>query len=205
MHYLQKAFDQGKLCFVGKTEHIGTSQGFSQLKNKLWAKDWVVYSKKPFGGPQHLLDYLGRYTHRVAIANHRIINVEKGKVSFTYRDRKNNDTLKVMNLQADEFIRRFLLHVLPDDFMRIRHFGFLANRSKNKLLSRCRQLLGLSPQITKPSKKTPQELILELTGFDLNKCPCCEKGTMKIIAQIPKYSGSCFNDVPGQPKLKDSS
>ena len=156
------------------------------LKNRLWAQNWVVYSKPPFAGPQQVLDYLGRYTHRVAISNHRIVEVKNGKVTFHYRDRKHNDTVKLMTLEADEFIRRFLLHILPNGFMRIRHFGFLANRRKSKDLSRCRQFLGLSPQVPEPSKKTNQELMLELTGIDVNRCPCCKKGTMKLIVGIPQ-------------------
>jgi len=218
MHYFEKAFEKGELIFPGNTEPLGTQKGFKDLKKRLWAKDWVVYSKKPFGGPEQVLDYLGRYTHRVAISNHRIINVENGKparhrsrsgeaggVSFQYRDRKDNDTIKVMTLEADEFIRRFLLHVLPDGFMRIRHFGFLANRSKKKDLGRCRELLGLSPELPQPSKKTTQQLMLELTGIDLTKCPFCKKGTMKVIGEIPEFSGGFLNAAFSEPKKKDSS
>ena len=132
------------MIFSGNTESLGTSDGFSYLKNQLWKKDWVVFSKPPFAGPEQVLDYLGRYTHRVAISNHRIVNAEEDKVTFKYRDRKDNDTLKEMRLEANEFIRRFLLHVLPEGFMRIRHFGFLANRSKREDLSKCRMRLNLS-------------------------------------------------------------
>jgi len=218
MHYFEKAFEKGELIFPGKTERLGTQKGFKDLKNQLWAKNWVVYSKKPFGGPEQVLDYLGRYTHRVAISNHRIINVENGKparhrsrsgeaggVTFQYRDRKDNDTVKVMPLEAGEFIRRFLLHVLPDGFMRIRHFGFLANRSKKKDLGRCRELLGLSPELPKPSKKTTQQLMLELTGIDVTRCPFCKNGTMKVIGKIPEVSGGFFNAYFSAPKIKDTS
>ena len=122
-----------------------------------------------------------------------------------YRDRKDNDTIKVMPLEPDEFIRRFLLHVLPDGFMRIRHFGFLANRSKKKDLGRCRELLGLCPELPKPSEKTTQQLMLELTGIDVTKCPLCKKGTMKVIAQLPKFSATSLNALFNQPQIKDSS
>src|SRR5207247_7213530 len=105
-------------------------------------KSWVVYAKKPFGSPQTVLDYLGRYTHRVALSNNRILALENGQVTFSYRDRRDKDRLKSMALDAEEFTRRFLLHVLPDGFMRIRHFGFLANRTKKHALSQCRKLLG---------------------------------------------------------------
>lgn len=203
--YLQKAFEKAELMFPGKTEPLGTPDGFKDLKNRLWAQNWVVYSKPPFAGPEKVLDYLGRYTHRVAISNHRIVEVENGGVTFHYRDRKHNDTVKLMTLEADEFIRRFLLHVLPNGFMRIRHFGFLANRRKGKDLSRCRQLLGLSPQVPEPSKKTNQELMLELTGIAINRCPCCGKGTMRIITELPKPLPVPFNVLPHQPLIWDSS
>jgi hypothetical protein len=205
MHYFERAFEKGELIFPGNTGPLGTQKGFKDLKNQLWAKNWVVYSKEPFGGPEQVLDYLGRYTHRVAISNHRIIAFENGKVTFQYRDRKNNDMINVMTLEADEFIRRFLLHVLPDGFMRIRHFGFLANRCKKQDLSRSRQLLGLSPDLPKPSKKTTQELMLQLTGIDVTRCPFCKKGTMKVVAKIPEVSGGFFNPSIMEPKIKDNS
>jgi hypothetical protein len=204
MDYLKKAFKKGELSFPGNTEPHGTEQGFSQLINQLWENKWVVYSGEPFGSPQQALDYMGRYTHRVAISNHRIVSVENGKVSFTYRDRKDNDKLKIMTLDADEFIRRFLLHVLPDDFMRIRYYGFLSNRCKKKNLSKCRQLLRLSP-LPEPAEKTNQEMMLELTGIDINKCPCCGKGTMKVIGEIPKFSDTSLHDLLSEPQLNDSS
>jgi len=123
----------------------------------------------------------------------------------TYRDRKDDDKVKIMTLDADEFIRRFLLHVLPDGFMSIRHFGFLANPWKKQNLSRCRELLGLSPRLPEPSKKTNRELMLELTGIDVNKCPCSNKGTMRIIAELPKLSDVPFNVLLNQPQIQDSS
>ena len=148
--------------------------------------EWVVYAKKPFASPQQVLDYLGRYTHRVALSNDRILCVKDGQVTFTYRDRKDKDRLKTMTLPAQEFIRRFLLHVLPDGFMRIRHFGFLANRAKKRALPQCRKLLGLNPALPEIPKKSPQDLMLELTGIDISRCPRCKQGTMVIVAELPK-------------------
>ena len=148
--------------------------------------DWVVYAKEPFASPQQVLDYLGRYTHRVAISNNRILCVKDGEVTFTYRDRKDKDRLKTMTLPAQEFIRRFLLHVLPEGFVRVRHFGFLANRTKKHALPQCRKLLGLNPALPEIPKKSPQELMLELTGIDISRCPNCKKGTMVIVAELPK-------------------
>jgi len=110
-----------------------------------------------------------------------------------------------MTLEAEEFIRRFLLHVLPEGFMRIRHFGFLANRCKKEKLGRCRQLLGLLPELPKPGKKTTQELMLQLTGIDVTRCPFCKKGTMKVAGKIPEFSASFFNASLVEPKIKDTS
>src|SRR5712671_5240611 len=123
---------------------ISDPLAFKVLFNALRKKPWIVYAKKPFGSPVHVLDYLGRYTHRVALSNERILSAHNGKITFSYRDRKNHDRKKTMTLDAHEFIRRFLLHVIPKGFVRVRHFGFLANRSKS-LLSKCRQLLDLGP------------------------------------------------------------
>ena len=205
IHYLEKAFENGELIFPGNTKHLGISEGFSCLKKQLWEKDWVVYSKKPFAGPEQVLDYIGRYTHRVAISNHRIITVENGRVSFHYRDRKDKDSLKIMTLDADEFIRRFLLHVLPPKFMRIRYFGFLANRLKKQNLKRCRELLGLSPQLSESIEKTTQELMLQLTGIDLNMCPRCQKGSMIVISELLPFSKITSNVFYRQPGIHDSS
>jgi hypothetical protein len=203
--YLQQAFRDGQLRFPGKTAGFGTQDGFGRLINRLWKKDWVVYSKRPFAGPEQALDYLGRYTHRVAISNHRIVDVKDGKVSFRYRDRKNGNQVKIMTLEAQEFIRRFLLHVLPDGFMRIRHFGLLANRYKKKNLSRCRQLLNLSPKRHELSKKTTRELMLELTGIDLDRCPRCGKGTMRVIAKWDRLPHILAKGYQPQPQILDSS
>ncbi|MCL4552973.1 MAG: IS91 family transposase [Candidatus Marsarchaeota archaeon] len=202
IHLLEQAYAKGEIILHGATRHLANRKGFSRLLKKLWEKDWIVYSKKPFAGPQQVLDYLGRYTHRVAISNNRIIDIDNGRVAFTYKDRKDNDSRKLMTLEADEFIRRFLLHILPDRFMRIRHFGFLANRSKKQNLSLCRQLLGLSPEIPKPPVKTVCELMLELTGSDPTKCPQCARGTMIVIRTFPELQAPEFNHLP---RVYDSS
>jgi hypothetical protein len=151
-------------------------------------KSWIVYAKQPFGSPQTVLDYLGRYTHRVALSNDRILKIENGEITLSYRDRKDGDRKKTMALEAQEFIRRFLLHILPDGFMRIRHFGFLANRSKKQTLAQCRKLLGLAlPSCPNPSAK---DLLLKLTAIDLSRCPSCQKGTMTTIGELPPISSS---------------
>jgi hypothetical protein len=147
-------------------------------------KGWVVYAKKPFGSPQTVLDYLGRYTHRVALSNDRILKVDNGKVTLSYRYRRDGDRKKSMTLDAQEFIGRFLLHVLPDGFMRIRHFGFLANRSKKHALPQCRKLLGVNPALPEIPKQSTHDLMLELTGIDLSRCPRCHNGTMIVVAEL---------------------
>ena len=162
----------------------------SQELKALGKKNWVVYAKKPFGSPQTVLDYLGRYTHRVALSNNRILNVQNGQVTFSYRDRRDKDRLKSMPLDAEEFIRRFLLHVLPDGFMRVRHFGFLANRTKKHALPQCRKLLGLNPALPQIPKRSAQELLHEITGIDLSRCPRCQKGTMIVVGELPRISCS---------------
>jgi hypothetical protein len=164
----------------------GRIETTSERVQALREKNWVVYAKRPFGSPQTVLDYLGRYTHRVALSNDRILSAQNGQVTFTYRDRKDKDRLKSMTLDAQEFIRRFLLHVLPDGFMRIRHFGFLANRAKKHALPQCRKLLGLSAALPEFSKKSAHDLLLELTGIDLSRCPRCQKGTLIVIGELPK-------------------
>jgi hypothetical protein len=203
---LKQAFAKDDIIFPGAIQHLKTQEEFLKLLKQLWEKDWVVYSKKPFAGPQQVLDYLGRYTHRVAISNNRIIGIDNGQVSFTYKDRKNNDSRKVMTLKADEFIRRFLLHVLPDRFMRIRHFGFLANRSKKHNLGLCRQLLGLSPELPEVAKKTSRELMFDLTGIDPTKCPQCTRGTMIVIREFPDFSAFMSDRCKERlPQVHDSS
>lgn len=196
--YLIKAYLKGDLIFPGNICRFAEEKEFLLFVNAVKQKNWIVYSKKPFAGPQQVLDYIGRYTHRVAISNHRIVNIENGKVTFTYRDRRNNNTLKTMTLQANEFIRRFLLHVLPDGFMRIRHFGFLANRCKKENIPKCREIIGYSEQIPETTEKNTQELMLELTGIDLTLCPCCKKGSMIVIEEIPAQ-------FKGKPQYMDTS
>jgi Putative transposase/Transposase zinc-binding domain len=153
-------------------------------------KCWVVYAKKPFGSPQTVLDYLGRYTHRVALSNDRILNVQNGLVTLSYRDRKDGDRKKALPLEAHEFIRRFLLHVLPEGFMRVRHFGFLANRSKKQALTQCRKLLGANPASLQSPSESAKDLLLRITGIDLSRCPSCHNGTMIVVAELPPISSS---------------
>jgi hypothetical protein len=152
--------------------------------------NWIVYAKKPFASPQTVLDYLGRYTHRVALSNDRILQVQAGEVTLSYRDRKDSDRKKTITLEAQEFIRRFLLHVLPEGFMRIRHFGFLANRAKKQSLAQCRKLLDLQPPLPPCSNRSAKDLLLKLTRVDLSRCPSCLDGTMIAVGDLPASSSS---------------
>jgi hypothetical protein len=156
----------------------------SNLVRKLYEKNWVVYSKPAFQGAANVLDYIGRYTHRIAISNNRILSVDNGQVTFSYRDRADGNQKKAMTVPAEEFLRRFLLHVLPASFMKIRHIGFLANARKKKDLKRCRDLLGVE-KITE-EKKSTRELMRELTGIDLDRCPRCTDGRMVDVGELPK-------------------
>lgn len=183
---LRQAFAEQRLVFPGRTASAGTPEGFSALVAQVYRKGWVVYCKPPFGGPRKVLDYLGRYTHRVAIANHRIQSVAEGNVRFAYRDRRDHDTVKSLTVPAEEFIRRFMLHALPPSFMRIRHFGFLANRCKGNDLRRCRELLGQTSEPPEAQALTSAERFTELTGQDPAKCPACRTGVMKLVAELPK-------------------
>jgi hypothetical protein len=180
---LKKSFDQSKLLFVGQIEPLADADSFAVLLNGLRKKPWVVYAKKPFGSPVHVLDYLARYTHRVALSNDRLCSLYNGEVTFAYRNRKNEDRHKLMTLGAEEFIRRFLLHVIPKGFMRVRHYGFLANHRKD-CLSKCRQLVGLSPALIPSPQRSPDELMLALMGIDIHRCPRCQTGTLMWVFDL---------------------
>lgn len=206
MEAFKKAYENGDLIFPGETAPLGTRTGFKKLTKRMWGKKWVVYSKKPFSGPETVLEYLAGYTHRVAISNHRIRSLEEGKVTFSYRNRE-KDTKEEKTLDATEFTRRFLLHVVPKNFMRIRHFGFLANRCKKKNITRCRELLGTPETLPGPvdqisSERSVQELMLALTGTDITRCPSCKKGTMKIIAELPELTGPSAYDFINWHRIK---
>ena len=184
LRYLEQAYAAGKLQFHGDLQPLSEPRAFARYLAPLRLAEWVVYSKPPFGGPERVLNYLGRYTHRVAISNDRLQELKDGKVSFTYKDYKNENRPKVMTLTADEFLRRFLLHVLPDGFQRIRHYGLLGNRHRAKNLARCRALLGVLTPCTQPQPDY-SERYRQLTGRDLLQCPQCQSGQMHRVAVIP--------------------
>ena len=182
---LLNAYLQDELIFTQKTAALNSRQAFQQLINSVSKKRWITYAKRPFAGPQQVLEYLGRYTHRVAISNNRIISIDNGSVTFTYRDRQKDNEIKEMTLDADEFIRRFLLHVLPKGFFKIRYFGFLAHTNKKKDIPLIRKLID--PEATLPEKtnESIREMMLRLTGIDITCCPKCKKGKMIRIRKLP--------------------
>jgi hypothetical protein len=183
LKYLIKAFDAGKLQFFSSLEPLREAGAFLRHLAPSRATKWVVYAKRPFAGPEQVLDYVGRYTHRVAISNNRLLDVDSGKITFRYKDYRHEGQQKALTLDAQEFIRRFLLHVLPDGFQRIRYYGFLGNRYREEKLARCRQLLCM-PACPAPSEESKdyRDRYEELTGSSLRECPVCHLGRMVSIA-----------------------
>jgi hypothetical protein len=184
---LQHAFDSGQLQFFNTLESLRDRRPFAQLVERMKACEWVVYAKRPFAGPQQVLDYVGRYTHRVAISNHRLLDIDNDQVRFQWRDYRDGGQVKTMTLSAGEFIRRFLLHVLPEGFQRIRYYGWLGNRYRKEKLDHCRRLLGMrTPTPAEPTnsaEKNYRDRYEELTGHSLQQCPQCKLGRM-LVAQI---------------------
>jgi Putative transposase/Transposase zinc-binding domain len=200
---------RGKFCAAlaqaGSTGAVPLPEGFAQLRDQLYAKEWIVYAKAPFAGPVHVLDYIGRYTHRVAIANHRRLDVRDGWVRFAYRNRRQGHRVQTMTLDADACIRRFLLHVLPSGFQRLRHYGFLANRHKARTLRRCRELLG---QPSAPPPRSSQSVVQwrqAVTGIDLTPCPHCGARPLVRLPLPPLSTPAASRGTPVEAPLYDSS
>jgi Putative transposase len=181
---VETAFDAGLLNFFGDLAPLAKPAAFTAHLQPMRRIDWVVYAKRPFGGPQQVLDYLGRYTHRVAIANSRLVGLDEAQVRFRWKDYRQPEKPKVMALKADEFIRRFLLHVVPDGFRRIRHFGFLANTHRTARLATIRNLLAVpAPAVdNQPSDYRTRYAIL--TGRSLDVCPCCGGRMLEIAILV---------------------
>lgn len=186
--YLQEACQKNKLFFHGKLEHLKDHSQWKQLISSLYALDWVVYSKPPFGRSQQILKYLARYTHRVALSNQRLVSLESNHVTFRWKDYADGHRVKMMTLDAVEFIRRFLLHVLPQGFMRIRHYGFLSNRNRKEKLPLCRKLIDRDNAAREPSASSKADTVglAEISGFPF--CPLCKQGRMFIIERLQEDS-----------------
>lgn len=187
---LTRAYRDGELRFAGSTVQLADTAAFRGLLATLKEHDWVVYAKPPFAGAQQVLAYLGRYTHRVAIANHRLVSFDNGKVCFRWRDYAHGNKTKTMALSAEEFIRRFLLHTLPSRFVKIRHYGLLGNRCRHEKVGRCRALLAQpEPETSEP--ESVEAMMLRLTGIDIQRCRACRQGRLRMIAVLaPTYPPS---------------
>jgi hypothetical protein len=175
---LRQAFQNGELRFPEKWKLLSEPKIFAAWLRPLFRKDWVVYLKRPFGGPEYVLHYLGRYTHRVAISNHRLVSFADGQVTFRWRDSADHNEQKLTALSHDKFLRRFLLHLLPQGFVRIRHFGFLACRRRSTTLPLCFQLLGATQEALTEEHTSSTEDVP-----DLYRCPKCG-GPMKVIGRL---------------------
>lgn len=182
---VEKVYEQEKLCFRGNASTFADKYNFRRLLDTLRDKQWITYSKQPFGGPEQVLEYLGRYTHRVAITNNRIVSIEDGEVTFNYRDRSDENKVKEKTVKAEEFIRRYLLHILPKGFMKIRYFGFLAHTNKKTSIPLLRQLINPDAEYTEKLTETIEETMLRLTGVDISLCPECGKGKMVCTEVLP--------------------
>jgi len=185
---LQAAYDAGTLRLVGSLEALQDRPAWTRALAALRQIDWVVYAKRPFAGPHQVVNYVGRYTHRVAISNNRLLNMENDHVRFTYKDYRADGQQAPMTLAAAEFIRRFLLHVLPGGFHRIRYYGFLGARHRREKLARCRHLLGSPAAVTTPADATSpsdyRDRVDALTGVSLRVCPACHRGRMMVIERL---------------------
>jgi len=202
LDFTRQAFERGELSFQGSLAPLGDPQVFAEYLAKAYDTEWVVYAKPPFGGPAQVLKYLARYTHRVAISNHRLVSLQDGKVSFRWKDYAHGNRPRIMTLSAVEFIRRFLLHVLPKGFMRIRHFGFLANSVRVKRLAHCRNLLATSdvplPSLDDIVPAAAWDGTLDVAGAP---CPGCGKGHLARYTLDPVPGADPFSP----PSRIDSS
>ncbi|WP_443661898.1 IS91 family transposase [Clostridium sp.] len=192
LFYLKKAYQSNALKYTTGIQELTEKHIFHSFIDKLYKKEWVVYCKPPFGSAEHVLEYLGRYSHRVAISNHRIVNLENGYVTFKWKDYRDNNKEKFMTLTVDEFMRRFFMHVLPRKFVKIRHYGILSNRNRSTKLQKCKELTGAVQSKSENSdvKLSTAELLLKLTGIDINICPCCDKGEMVTKEKLNRQNYS---------------
>ena len=171
---LRTAYDKGLLEFHHGTAELAQGSKFSEWLSVLYQKNWVVHAKRPFGGPEHVLRYLANYTHRTAISNHRLVSLRDGNVSFLWKDYAHGCRRRVMTLTATEFLRRFLMHVLPKGFVRIRHYGFLANRHRSRKLELCRKLLHSGEHASNSEAREASQDVVP----DSLPCPVCDTGLM---------------------------
>jgi len=192
---LKRLYAEGALRFTPDTVHLENPKAFKRFLQRVCQKKWVVYAKAPFGSAERTLDYLGRYTHRVAISNHRLLDMQGDRVRFTFRNRQHGDRLEIEELHAHTFIQRFLMHVLPSGFVRIRHYGLLANRCKAAALPLCRQAMGQAEPPPQPEPKSVAQWIQQWTGIDITRCPACGHQPLEHIP-VPAALGAKRNRDP---------
>lgn len=186
--FLKQAIARGRLEYHGSLASLAKPAAMERLLDQAVRHDWVVYAKRPFGGPEAVLKYLARYTHRVAISNRRLLQFENGQVTFSWKDYAHDNRQSTMTLEAAEFIRRFLLHVLPSSFVKIRYYGFMANRYRKENLARCRALLGHPP--TAAVENPPEQALPRAASGDevpKVRCPICKEGAMRIIGRLERH------------------
>jgi hypothetical protein len=201
---LKKLYEAEELKFPGQIEELKDPPAFKRFLTNLYHQAWVVYCRPPLKHPEKVVDYLGRYTHRVALSNDRLVKMEDNRVTFRWRDSADNNKIKWLTLEAFEFIRRFLLHVLPNQFVKIRYYGILSHRSRKGKLHRCKKLLGvlISEDSKRVLKETWQDLLARITGIDPRVCPYCGKGKMIQRETLSPCSIGLAHDLfphPGCP------
>lgn len=176
LYYLNRLYLDNKLKIPKSNEFLNSKNIFNEFKDSLYKKEWIVYSKAPFKSASNVLQYLGRYTHRVAISDNRIVKVDNENVVFKWKDYRDKNKEKIMTLKADEFIRRFTMHILPDRFVKIRHYGILGNRNKQVKFKRCLEIFRIKPR--EDETLSSAELFFKITGIKIGMCKCCEKGNL---------------------------
>jgi len=201
--FLREEYDRGELRWTGGLAHLADSQQFARFLTPLYEKEWAVYAKPPHNGPEQALKYLARYTYRVAISNERIESVKDDQVTFRYKDYAHGHRLRRMTLTVHEFLRRFMQHVLPRGFVRIRSFGLLANRGRDERLARCRQLLGCTEQ--EAVAEASEVLRNSSADEDNRRCPACGQGTLLLVARTPRPRQSELVASTYQLRIFDSS
>jgi hypothetical protein len=178
MYYFKEACQKRKIQFEGQQKRFSNSSELKDLIDCLYKKEWVVYCKEPLSNPMHVMQYLGRYTHKVAISNDRIVKIKNGNVSFKWKDYADQNKSKVMTIDGEEFIRRFLLHVLPLNFVKIRHYGILSNRSRKTKLKQCQDIFGLNRDNIETTQPSWKNELLGVNSIDVRICPICCEGKM---------------------------
>jgi hypothetical protein len=180
LYHLKKYYNENKLEFYGELKEFENPEAFQSLLNNCYKKSWYIYSKRPFSSPSAVIEYLGRYTHRVAISNNRIAGIDKKSVTIKYKDYRESGKEKLMTISGVEFIRRFLMHILPKGFVKLRHYGILGNRNKKTKLELCRKLTKSIKLTSRFKNLSTLEIFKIITGKDITKCPECNEGNMKL-------------------------